>query len=428
MARKKRGNDAIPTWSGFNYQGKVTLLAAFMEINYLLSKKIEITDAMYIEIEKTEDFIIYIDNKVKSLNQVKAWLSTNKYSSYMSAIEKLLSHRREIKATKAICNLCVPIEIVDWNDVGNKYKSSIEIYKYNNSCIGLEQAPILIKDEIKKTMKFLGFSSYDIDNIYLELCEYLDNIVSNMHLEGIKNRNYKIFMNDILENIKSCYDQGIKSSNAKEKEKVYEHIVINLKETIDNYCKKDCDNNESCIYNNELNGSCSLYKSYDYILNINFWEYLKCLNPHISEGWDKIYNYVERLNMENFKNLLIPVILQINEDMLLSDGQTVYCETDIYKTQQKKVIPTMLSFYSGIHNLSKKEKSIQEKLEKIKQNKSIYLYITGSTITTDTNGYQFNTESDSILYFDKSEEGNISNLEDYIKIVDSRDFIERLGN
>ena len=35
--RLSRGNDAIPSWSGFNYQGKMMLLCTIEKINALIS-------------------------------------------------------------------------------------------------------------------------------------------------------------------------------------------------------------------------------------------------------------------------------------------------------------------------------------------------------------------------------------------------------
>lgn len=48
-----RGNDAIPSWSGFNYQGKVAILCALQQIN----QNANIEDYS-IEHEKREDFTV----------------------------------------------------------------------------------------------------------------------------------------------------------------------------------------------------------------------------------------------------------------------------------------------------------------------------------------------------------------------------------
>ena len=82
---KERGNDAIPSWSGYNYQGKITLLCSLNEINKIVATGLTESsfDGCYIEVEKTEDFVIFISEKVEALYQVKAYLSSDKISSFL---------------------------------------------------------------------------------------------------------------------------------------------------------------------------------------------------------------------------------------------------------------------------------------------------------------------------------------------------------
>lgn len=74
-----RGNDAIPTWSGFNYQGKMMLLYVLELINQIAKDKNKDIDAYSVELEKTEDFCIICDSEYKSFHQVKAYLSKDKW-------------------------------------------------------------------------------------------------------------------------------------------------------------------------------------------------------------------------------------------------------------------------------------------------------------------------------------------------------------
>lgn len=75
-----RGNDAIPTWSGFNYQGKMMLLYVLELINQIAKDKNKDIDAYSVELEKTEDFCIICDSEYKSFHQVKAYLSSKSKS------------------------------------------------------------------------------------------------------------------------------------------------------------------------------------------------------------------------------------------------------------------------------------------------------------------------------------------------------------
>ena len=69
-----RGNDAIPTWSGFNYQGKMMLLYVLELINQIAKDKNKDIGTYSVELEKTEDFCIICNSEYRSFHQVKAYL------------------------------------------------------------------------------------------------------------------------------------------------------------------------------------------------------------------------------------------------------------------------------------------------------------------------------------------------------------------
>ena len=132
-----RGNDAIPTWSGFNYQGKMMLLYVLELINQIAKDKNKDIDAYSVELEKTEDFCIICDSEYKSFHQVKAYLSKDKWNSYSKAMDKLLKHRAESNNPTAKCYLTVAKEIKDWDDASNTYNVSVELYKRASKVVGV---------------------------------------------------------------------------------------------------------------------------------------------------------------------------------------------------------------------------------------------------------------------------------------------------
>ena len=85
-----RGNDATPTWSGFNYQGKTMLLIIIQHINSLMDNNENINDYK-VNIEQYEDFVVFNNNEATDLYQVKAVLSKSKWEDYSSAMEKLIT-------------------------------------------------------------------------------------------------------------------------------------------------------------------------------------------------------------------------------------------------------------------------------------------------------------------------------------------------
>lgn len=75
--------DASPSWSGFNYQGKIALYYTLMQIN---AKPVGADLSSYsLMLESTEDFEIRCDGTPVSFHQVKAYNSSS-YSKYSDAL------------------------------------------------------------------------------------------------------------------------------------------------------------------------------------------------------------------------------------------------------------------------------------------------------------------------------------------------------
>lgn len=126
--------DASPSWSGFNYQGKVALYYALKCIN---SELIEKDFSGYsLMLEDNEDFEIIIDNASTSFHQVKAYekSSYSKYSDALLEITLELSknpnvtgkiHTWKIINFKANCNDLRSSIKDDIQLILNEYQSSI---------------------------------------------------------------------------------------------------------------------------------------------------------------------------------------------------------------------------------------------------------------------------------------------------------------
>ncbi|WP_426054547.1 ABC-three component system protein [Janthinobacterium sp. PSPC2-1] len=78
--------DASPSWSGFNYQGKVALFHALFIINGKLSIDPNFDFSGYkLILENTEDFEIQINGNSNTIHQVKAYQDAE-FSSYKNAL------------------------------------------------------------------------------------------------------------------------------------------------------------------------------------------------------------------------------------------------------------------------------------------------------------------------------------------------------
>lgn len=67
--------DAIPSWSGYNYQGQIAIVTILDLMNKIKSSGDDITQ-YELKLEDIEDFSIYNNGKVKSIHQVKASRTT----------------------------------------------------------------------------------------------------------------------------------------------------------------------------------------------------------------------------------------------------------------------------------------------------------------------------------------------------------------
>lgn len=87
-------HDAVPTWSGYNYQGKVAIYHAIKKINEFKQNNydIEVIKNHKLEIEYFEDFaIINENNKYLSVHQVKAGDSFNAYDEIKEWFDKSIN-------------------------------------------------------------------------------------------------------------------------------------------------------------------------------------------------------------------------------------------------------------------------------------------------------------------------------------------------
>lgn len=81
-----------------------------------------------------------------------------------------------------------------------------------------------------------------LDDIYLGLCNFFDEKVSTMHKQGAKQRNYNLLFKEIAEFIYIADKEYIVEQAAREKENIYNHIIGNFKNVIDNFCDNECEN------------------------------------------------------------------------------------------------------------------------------------------------------------------------------------------
>lgn len=366
-----RGNDAIPSWSGFNYQGKMAILCALQKVN----SGAAITD-FFLELEALEDFVMRKGKTATELYQVKAVLSCPKHRHYTyaskgdSVAQKLINHRADAGNLSAKCFLISAIEITDWNDGSNPFRNNIELYKYNGDVVSLTDISNHIKTEIRNylTTHSILTTESEIEHIYGNLCLFLEDRVSSMHCQNNTCRQYTIPISDFVD-ITNNTTAAIRDEYAfRLKEEVYMFLSNSLTNAINEFCSVTCeekDCNEGCVIHRLTEKFTSLRSITDYIAVIN---------PS-NTCWDSDLEYTSHATMDRIRDHIVYIFYKskLAENVKIhADGIVFY--SDLSNSKNHQVLPTLLDLGRANH------KSLQTTLQSIQQNGRIRPSIAGNTL------------------------------------------------
>ncbi|HCJ4447967.1 TPA: hypothetical protein NR419_002754 [Listeria innocua] len=398
-------NDAIPTWSGFNYQGKGVILRAIQLINELWEEEKseneieQLLKDYFIEVELKEDFVLYHKKIPTEYVQVKATLAEKTYSGYTKAVKQLLDHRSEgTNSEGAKCILMSAITIRNW-----KKDCSVSLYKYQGESIGLLEMPEIIKKEISILLKKMEqlVDDFKVKIIYENLCGLLDQRVREIHVNG---KGYCLDLHqDIWKNIKLFYFEQEENALFSTYELLYNKICLNLISVIDSRCE-ECRKGHT-EYDCE---TCPIPSMRDNFIVTNLLDYVHVLNPNKiieAEKVDQILSIAETFSEKELKNLF---------------NQFEFAHIDNYRWNPtyhmldmgkgNHIIPTLLDF--GNENF---EESISSTFSSIIGNIRIRSIIDGKALTVVKPG---SFESTNIM------ENNITNykeVKDRIRTEDGYD-------
>lgn len=375
-----RGNDAIPTWSGFNYQGKVMLFYVLNLINQIDLNNDKRTYS--VNLEEKEDFCILRDLEYISFHQVKAWLSVTKWGSYSKAMDKLLEHRNQLSNSTAKCYLMVAKEIEDWEETSNIYSSSIELYKYDSKIIGVCDIRELIIQEIKKYLNRKGYIENQSEIVYGELCLYLDDRIALMHKQGSKKREYIIPFSNFINVIEEAVKKECIRKEFYLKEKIYNYIMENMEKALDGLCQDVCGN-----YLKNCNKVCAAKVAYEKVMEISdYTKFCRILNPSKIEGWDNSLALVENFPVKELKDEIYDLLYQSKSpEKILGDGNSIYLQSKYSNAKRGQIIPTLLNLTSGYRG---KNEALQRIFQNIVNNTDIIDILEGNSITVIPGSYK----------------------------------------
>ncbi|MGM0302407.1 hypothetical protein IGI66_002026 [Enterococcus sp. AZ048] len=364
-------NDAIPTWSGFNYQGKGIILRALQLINENWSssnseeENEELIKKYFIEIELREDFVIYHLQEPIEYVQVKATLASKTYSGYTKAIKQLLDHRDEGTNPKvAKCVLMSAIPIKGW-----VCDEPVSLYKYNNECVGLLEIPKCIKREISILLGKMNqtINDFKVEVIYENLCGMLDQKVREIHKN---NESYELQLEEnIWENVKLSISNQKRNAYFTTYESIYNLVSENLTSVVESRCK------ECKLGYSEYNcNTCTVPLIRDNFISTNLIDYVPVLNPDTIFG----NTYPEKIAVisETFSKKSINRLLHQFEFAYVDNYYWYPSAHLLDMGYGNQIIPTLLDF--STHTF---KKSVSTSLSNIVNNFEIHDEINGKALT-----------------------------------------------
>lgn len=423
-----RGNDAIPSWSGFNYQGKMMLLCTLEKLNSLNVNDDDL-DSYEVELEKKEDYAFIEAGIYTAFYQVKASISKNKWTQYEDALKKLLDHRNSSGNPSAKCYFVIAREFVDWTDSSNTYQSLIDLYRYDSKVVDVKDVKDNTIREIQKLLSNKCLTALNLEAVYGALCIFLDEKIAFMHKQKFANRKYTISFLEILNVIVNAVNKQKEDAEYVLKERVYEHMYQTVDAAICEICNNKCSSSFGACMK-----ECAAKYAVELILQLsNIGDYCKLINPDKHGIWDDYLQYAEHFSKDAVEKYILTVFAKSENQALVKEIDNAVGMKSAYNPLDKGiVIPTMLKFEDPFKNI---EDSMQCKLQKIKDNSNNIRNLFGNSIIVDSSDVLHNTtlsQAQITSAWDKVNDESIRAVEDDIGFVSYKElltkFISEGGN
>lgn len=422
-------NDAIPTWSGFNYQGKGVLLKAIQQINSLWDNKLtreewkRIVQEYSIEIELNEDFVLYEQNLPIQYIQVKATLASETFSGYKTAIKQLIDHRSEgSNQNDAECLLLAARKIRNWDNT-----CGVDLYLYKDEVIGLLDIVQYIKEEISIFISNYGktANSSKIDIVYEYLCGILDDRVREIHSKksGYKMNLYRHIWLEII----IAYEKNRRDSFYEVYEQIYQDSCEVMVEAFNRKC-------EECkrVFSERNCDTCSIKTMKENFFKMNLSDYAKILKPDLvvnSQLGRKIRSISQAFEENELDSLLYQFQFVNLENYKFELNSHMFNFKDSYT-----VVPTLLNFRNQLDEIA-----ISTTLAKIQENFAIRKVIDGKILTVEKPGFEsqsianaditsFKKMEDQIIEEDKGKNNQVTSgiKKINVTLVDKMNLIAKL--
>lgn len=303
-------HSAVPTWSGFDYQGQVSIYWSMKQLNQMDLSGIELKD-FELQIESLEDFSINHKGYPLTIHQVKAYQGKATFGKYKRAILDILGKCAKYPAiTSCYLHTCQLIETPE-NDL---LKTQLEEIKSEKNKLQLEEYNKLLFKEGKydETIKKLVLNKTEGDE---SRC-----VIGRLEIECEIKKQIKMFLKKNKELCKYEFVESDENINF-----IYFNFIYEINQLVaDGHVDKEKNISISFstfvdILTNEYvfafteKTAASMLKN---VLSAYFVEYCDKfdLEPEDCEAWQGNWEWICRLNDHDFLVLCKKLTPTVNVD------------------------------------------------------------------------------------------------------------------
>lgn len=251
--------DAIPSWSGYQYQGQIAIITMLIQLVKIEEKEIQRYE---LALEDIEDFSIYYDGKLKSIHQVKAQKKKS-ISSYGEALYYMALELESIENKDVIAYLHVSekLQYDNWKkEVIDVVESFVSKKKTELEELLQDSEKMQLKvEELRKSIaKSTGKVSRRKGTIWSAICDAIN-------IEKTEDINEKSLEKAIRKYLKDVKEVDIWSLMEAERIQLYEYAEnstnIGVKDT-EEYIEKGIEKYWGEELAGKRKGSSNIYRLY----------------------------------------------------------------------------------------------------------------------------------------------------------------------
>lgn len=332
-------HSAIPSWSGYNYQGKVALYSSLKFLNQRIGEDFS---RFSLELEWYEDFSIKQDGSYLSIHQVKSYKKKN-LSEYKDAIWNLLGKTFENRVPEAY--LHTSEDIPSLNDITEKlirleappgdsnekytpayyhkivtesncYEQicqNFSKYQYNSGHFfcELEKIDTLIKEQIEDYYKVQSAEKTQgqIKGVFLNLLGCLNKNITIRHAseqnDDVKKQPLVIKFNEITDILENNWEEA--------SEEYFIHLLKNNFHVNSELFIQRLYNNEDMNIEEDLKRVDGYVRIINLLEDNHFLDFCKRITPHITVQKLDIQKFRELIPSNGLKQVFIVTLIQVKQ-------------------------------------------------------------------------------------------------------------------